>query len=312
MKAKTLKTLLLTGACLMFAAPAMAQESECTTSADCENGFTCEELYTRGGACPDVFCEEGDTECMESAECDTSSEVVMGCMPPPPESCDPAAGASACSDSALVCVTYTYESCSSGGSTGSPEPGAPPERGEDEDGEMGDEEPVGEPSCMTEQESYCVPPYFAACEVDADCGGGFTCEQELECAPCAVEPSVCTEDQDGNVVCEEPEHMECDTSCQPSGRTYCELQEVSCSADADCAQGMVCETFDSPSDSVCTISSEDEDPVCEEPEPSEPVSYCLPADWERWGGHRGGGSDVDYDAPLANAGGGCGAAGRLR
>ena len=318
---KKLSTMLLTGACMLFTAPAFAQSDECTTDADCSNGYTCEEIGAE--TCPAIACAPGE-EC-EQPDCD--SQVIMGCVPPPPEQCDPAQGSMACGGG-LVCVTYTFEACSGGGSSvggGSVEPGGdgggePPSMGSGEDGmtgsDMGSDDednggreggPDDEPNyeCMTEQESYCVPPYLAPCQADADCGAGFTCEADVICEPCAVS-ATCMIDENGNEVCEE-EPTDCESSCEPSGTSYCQIQEVMCDSDADCAQGFICESFGGGEDvGAPCYTDEMGNTNCEEPEPSTPESYCLPADWERWVGGYGGGAEeggVDYDSAVTNAGG---------
>ncbi|MEC9395976.1 MAG: hypothetical protein VX475_00130, partial [Myxococcota bacterium] len=86
---KKLSTMLLPRACLLIATPSFADSGECTTDADCSNGYTCEEIGAE--TCPAIACPEGE-EC-EQPDCD--SQVIMGCVPPPPDQCDPAQGASA-------------------------------------------------------------------------------------------------------------------------------------------------------------------------------------------------------------------------
>lgn len=312
---KKLSTMLLTSACLLIATPSFADSGECTTDADCSNGFTCEEIGAE--TCPAIACPEGE-EC-EQPDCD--SQVIMGCVPPPPEQCDPAQGASACGGG-LVCVTYTFEACSGGGSTGSvgggtvdPDGGSGggdamsgSDMGSDDNGGGADEDaPDDEPdySCMTEQESYCVPPYLAPCQADADCGGGFTCESYEVCSDCAVGVT-CTVDENGNEVCEE-EPSDCQSSCEPSGTKYCELQEVSCTSDSDCAQGMICETFEYGGGAAPCYVDEMGNTDCPEPEPAESESFCVPADWERWVGGYGydesAGGGADYNDAVTSANG---------
>jgi MYXO-CTERM domain-containing protein len=320
---KKLSTMLLTSACLLIATPAFADSGECTVDADCSNGYTCEEIGAE--TCPAIACPEGE-EC-EQPECD--SQVIMGCVPPPPEQCDPAQGASACGGG-LVCVTYTFEACSGGGSTGGSgsvgggtvEPGGDgtdsgnsmtgSDMGSDDGGEgsgdgMDEPAPDDEPdySCMTEQESYCVPPYLAPCQADADCGGGFTCEADEICTDCAVGVT-CSVDENGNEVCEE-EPTDCESTCEPSGTKYCQLQEVSCTADSDCAQGLICETFEYGGGAAPCYVDEMGNTDCPEPEPAESESFCVPADWERWVGGYGheeaSGGGADYNDAVTNAGG---------
>lgn len=319
MKKQLLGALVMAGTSLMISSVAFAQDSECMTDADCPMDYTCEEVGAYDCAEPPP-CPGDGSECPSGDEepvCE--SGVIMACVPPPPEQCDPSLGANACGDG-LTCVSYTFESCSGGGavpiegddsSTGS-EGGADDERcvdGPDGTRCEGDGEPGEDVSCMTETESYCVPPYFAPCEVDADCGPGFTCEAEEVCSSCAVE-ATCTVDEDGNEVCEESP-SECEPSCEATGTNYCQLVETTCESDADCATGMVCETFgaeDIGAPAICEVD-EDGNEMCEDAPAPEPVSLCLPADWERWVGGYGaqpGSDDVaagGYDEAIAEASG---------
>ena len=317
MKTKTLYSMLFASACLFVSAPVFAEspieiDGECTMDEHCPMDYTCQEIG--GYACAEpARCPDGDPDCQQT-EPDCESGVIMGCVPPPPEVCDPSQGSMAC-DGGLTCVSYTFESCSRGGAVGGGstdgEPDDPdgedsrcvdgPEGtrcGEDSDGDSGGDSSE-EVSCTTETESYCVPQYFAPCEVDVDCGPGFACVEDVVCEPCAGSRIVtCTIDEDGNEVCDGSETPdECDPSCEPTGRKTCELEEVSCEMDADCPTGLVCETFETSSPpSVCTVD-ENGNETCEDAPAPDPYSVCLPADWERWVGGYG------YDAEAADGGG---------
>ena len=70
----------------------------------------------------------------------------------------------------MVCHTTEWGACS----------GAAPAC--DEDGNC---EPAPEPECETGTTSQCVYKWETSCEVDADCGEGFTCKQEEAGCDCA-------------------------------------------------------------------------------------------------------------------------------
>lgn len=298
----------LSWSCLMVAAPAMAQDdadcmtdpdgntvctdtpgdpvepgdpSQCDVDADCSNGFTCQVV---GGYDCAVPPPGADGEPSPGEPC-MSGEIKM-CVPPPPAACDPSKGSVDC-EGGLVCVTYTFEECSGSGRTPSPD-GAPTC---DPDGDECTNETQPEPpSCQSRAESVCVPKYLAPCQADADCGGGFKCVAEEICTDDCLAPS--PGDGDGN----EPDPA-CQSTCTPSSQKYCELQQVTCSSDADCAQGLSCEEFSYGGGEVCTVSDGDDgsEPVCSS-EPATSESYCVPPDWQRWYGDSG----ADYDAPTSS------------
>ena len=306
MRIKLLPSLLLFSATTLMALPAaMAQDSECSVDADCPMDYTCEEIGAYACASPPP-CEEGDTECMAEQEdlAPCESGTIMGCVAPPPEACDPAAGEAAC-DGGLTCVTYTYEQCS-GGDVSVGTCTVTPD-GEEVCEESSPQDPVDEPSCITESESYCVPAYFAPCEIDSDCGDGFRCEEEpVRCYSTCMGGGATVDGDEGEPV--EPECMEmCEES---SGEKYCELIEVSCSSDADCSGDMSCQDvtiYEATPGVPCTTQDPDDGdesaPDCEgggeEVEVTE--SYCLPPNWDRWvgGSDVGGGGYVDYDESVS-------------
>lgn len=251
MKKKMLVSL-LAGALMLTSATAFAQDGECTTDDECQAGWTCEEVG--GYTCSSPACPPGE-ECGEPEPCE--SGVIMGCVPPPPEACDPAA-AEPCADG-LVCVTETHEECDA---VAEPQPACTvdPDGNETCDEHGGDGEPHDEPSCETVSESICLPPFLAACDVDADCGDGFTCQSEESCySSCEdVDIAPCAEGE----ACDEPSEPICEEVCEP-GENYCELIEVECELDADCEGGFVC------ADVSAYIGGGGH------PEPSEPPMTCV-------------------------------------
>ncbi|TDP77595.1 MYXO-CTERM sorting domain-containing protein [Bradymonas sediminis] len=264
-------------------------ESECSVDSDCGENFVCN-LSQAPCASPPP-CDPGSgEECQDMPACEP--ETSGRCEPAPPESCETVADC----EGGLVCVTYTYETC-----TGWAEPACDPS------GESCPEPgPTPDPECTTETEGYCLPPYLAPCESASDCGEGFECNAPEICS-CSgggpTDPGAPAEggDREGG---EQPMPPQEDCACEPGDVKYCELPEQECQTDADCAGELICAELPggmSPApDGTCT-STPDGETVCEEfesPEPQESVSYCLPADFERWigsgiPGHAGYGSAED-------------------
>lgn len=262
---------------LALSPPALAQsiDDECSSDADCPDDYICESV--EWGACP--ACEPGQ----ECGPCETGTASF--CTPPPPKQC----ASDASCDGSDVCVTYTFETCS--GELTRPLCDPDDATCVDDDGS---DDPAPEPECETSTESYCVPPYLAPCSADADCGAGFTCEAAEVCS-CSgggsTEPLPPGEDGDT-----EPDRpIEEDCSCEPSDHTYCQLIEVVCDTDADCAGDLVCQDiYDGGPAPAIDCAEPDDGTDCLMPDPGEAVSYCAPTDY----GYYGGGS---YSESVARA-----------
>lgn len=242
------------------AVPPAADSGECAVDADCPTGFTCE--TSDAGVCP--ACDPMDGAC--STECTTYTYSY--CAPPPPTPCTSDANC----DGNEVCVSYSYETCSGSAVACVPD------------------EPCPEPEpaqCDVIKEAYCVPPFIAPCQVDADCGGGFTCDSVEICACSGGRPDV----GGGSTEPVDPDTTEPDCTCEPSGEKYCNLVQVECATDADCADGLTC--VQGPSETVVSV---DENGTTTMDTPAPPVSYCMPAGYGYWGGPTGG------DAVAAEAG----------
>lgn len=309
------RTRSLFSAAILLAVPAVSAsafaEDECATDSDCPAGYACEEMGW--GACPGMPpCPDGE-ECPEPPPCEEGSEWV--CVPAPVE----CATDSDCPDD-LGCVTFRWEECSgggarptepsdAGGSEDTPDAGS---SGSDEDGSS-DPDDGEEWTCETVEQSYCAPAWVGACEVDADCGEGFSCVQAEICS-CSGGgstdvPPVPGEDSGGSSgggtpgdagTPEAPEgdegrDFDDDCSCEPSGEFYCQVQEIECGDDADCPGGWTCEDF---GDIVVTCADHGSgEPECEE-EVVESASYCAPPGWDAWGGAAAG-ADGGFSAPTA-------------
>lgn len=257
--------------------------SECEVDADCASGYSCQVVGASGCAVPAP--NEPSTPCV--------SEEFRACVPPPPAQCDPAQLSADCSGGD-VCVTYTFETCSGGDA-----PACLCADGTD--CECGPEPEPQPGSCQSEAVSYCVPPYLAPCSVDLDCGAGFTCEQQEICtSSCAGGPPV----SDPNGGDDGGEPIDCESSCAPSGQSYCQIVERACDSAADCGAGFVCESFGQTEPGVpgtCEVDEEGNE-ICNDGGPVEPPpaeSYCLPEGWQTWGAPSGGGS-YGPDSPIAS------------
>lgn len=249
--------------------PALASaETECSADADCGDGFVCEtyEVPCAGACAPGEDCD---------TSCDSTTESE--CVPAPPASCTTAADC----DPDLVCVTVTYETCDD---VAVPATCAV--------GEECDTGPAPDVSCTTETEGYCVPPYLAPCQVNADCGPGFTCEESEVCG-CSGGDSAGSSGSDGmqpRTTVDAGSDDDC--SCSGTGEFYCDIVQQECTADSECPGTMVCDTL--PGDDyddggvveTCT-STPDGGMECESEEvdagsSTESTKYCLPPDIERW------------------------------
>lgn len=237
--------------------PVIAAAQDCTDDADCGAGYRCQtDSYESCGGTitctPDGECTElpGDCEtvtyawctnatCTDDAECPSH----MACQAQTTWQCD---GGGAGSGSA-----------GAGGAAGSSPPAA--DAGACAPGEMC---PTEEPSCVeVPADSLCIPRYQLPCTVASDCGGGFDCIQSSywECdggmgtdadggvstaGTGAVAPlagaggsagSGTDVDADGGVSLPPDECHEV-----PSTDYYCQLQDLPCSADSECPDGLKC------------------------------------------------------------------------
>jgi hypothetical protein len=216
---------------LTLSGTALAQV-ECETDADCAVGFRCEAVEV--GACPEPFCPEGE-ECPEPDPCE-APEPFSACVPGP---CDSDADCGA----GLLCLEVTSYDCPA-----SPPPCDP----EDESCEPPDS---GSGECTEETEGYCLPPYLAPCEADADCGPGFECVESEICSCSGSEPG-------------SGEEPEC--SCEP-GDSYCEIVVVECESAADCLEDWTCEEVGG--EGTCSYDPSTGEETCEEVPANQ---ACLP------------------------------------
>jgi hypothetical protein len=258
------------------------EESRCESDRDCGEGEFC-------AVAPCVPPCDVDDEACEPIECDGGGVCV-------PQEREPPAACTTDDDCSGgdVCITETYESCSSsdcacdgGGEGDSPgrdeggdEPANPEGSGEDP---TCDCRASREVECVTETASFCAPRWFADCTDDADCGPGFTCTQSAE------ETCSCSIDSAGNESCD------CAEIEAPS---RCELVPVACDGDDDCENGFVCtEAAGAP---VCR-SEDDGSTSCDAEARTE--RFCAPEDYlppTPGGSEVGGGGELTNDDGLAD------------
>jgi MYXO-CTERM domain-containing protein len=202
---------LLAAPALVVLAPAAAHAESCTSDTDCAHGMVCE--ITGATACAGVACPAGAT-CPEPPPCEP--EYFKECVPGPcVADSDCAAG--------LVCITNTYTMCTM--SACAPGTECPPE------------------TCVDQTESRCAPPYVAPCQVDADCGDGFTCEagQMCSCSGGAAVPPIGSggaTSGTGTGTAGAPAE-EC--TCEPSGENYCQPRTFACTTSQNCPTDWTCE-----------------------------------------------------------------------
>ncbi|HTQ07979.1 MAG TPA: hypothetical protein VMI54_29200 [Polyangiaceae bacterium] len=221
---------------LAFVAPARADVA--CGDQTCPQNYTCQ---SEPVACPAIACAKDDPNCTPVS----CTGTVQTCEPLPCTS------DSDCADG-MVCYTQTEEVC----------PTAPAcAKGQDCP-------QATDTTCTTSTMSGCVPKYLLPCNVDADCGDGFTCEEEQECgcagsasssssgagsagtpapAPAADggagDPTPASnpdEPADAGAPMDAGTTPPPDCSCQPNGTKACNLKTVACNADSDCPSGFTC------------------------------------------------------------------------
>lgn len=302
--------------------------SECETDDSCPQGQICEEAGSVGSACA---CSSDDPDCEECAEFVSEETTFYACVPAPCE-VDADCGGD------LKCIEYVDDLCGPTPiSMGAPEPmpavppGAPCREGEDCDS------PSDGPStedCEPIVTNLCGPKWLAPCELDADCGDGFTCVEEEDCAcedsadssisagSMGSEGGLPSRDPDGGAPPQRDEDFSEDRSegsddddscsCVGTGTFSCELIEESCSDNADCSmEGWVCAM--SPTAGVDKVAlvcdvNEDGEEVCEEvaddSEDSivEDDGICIPGDYQDWSGSGGapGGADLGAESSMVD------------
>jgi len=251
---------------VVFAPEVLAQE--CENDDGCPEGLSC---VVRGAVtCPP--CPEGEA-------CGDCEEETFRTCQFVPEACEVSTGCS----NGWECITITSESCDQPAC----EPGGS-EACEDR-----------EPTCETQEESWCIPPWALPCEEDADCGGGFTCEPRA-CGCGGGGSGSSGEGGSSGDPAEEPASEDCECTAEETGA--CQLIPVPCGSDDECEGGFVCSSLHDGTSS-CAIDSEGNE-ICEESEP--PESQCMPPGYDEvmggGGPARGGGEEATNDLGAPRGG----------
>jgi MYXO-CTERM domain-containing protein len=227
--------------CAMWLAAGRAAAASCDTDADCPAHFTCETVGMT--AC------DSPKACPAGATCPTSPP----CVPTNIKECkSPACTSDADCPQDMVCYTQISQSCATQPAA-SCKPGVVCPEVLD----------AGVQGCTQQSQRSCVPRYIPPCSKAADCGDGFTCEEDVS-VTCSTGSSGATtgssgsaggfgSNKDAGQAAPAPESC---TSTR-SGEFHCQLQEIACSAVSDCPSGFSC--GDNPSRAAChsgTIASD--------------------------------------------------------
>ena len=268
-----MRRILIVLALLLWASPAFA-ESECSTDADCGDGYMCVmapcPACMDGMECPDCVPEGS---CTQSYEDDYNYFVYAECA------------TDADCPSLFLC-----EEVQSWNDTGCDCAPCDPDGGECPECTCGSDEPES----TTEMRCVFRP---EECAADSDCDDGFVCFAEEVCSGggsigCACATVICPDGEE----CPDPEPCECDEepveeeeSCETVA-SFCVPDQVTCTADSDCPADWSCSELDVGSTCPacdCVVSTCAEGEECPEPEACdcpectvETESYCLPAGWD--------------------------------
>jgi hypothetical protein len=187
-----------------FAAP----EPGCGSGPACGVGFECTVVGASGCASA-APCAAGES-CPEPEPCTTTQ--VMGCTP---AHCT----ADAECASGMVCHTWT-EACPVTDCACAPDV---PNCG------------CGTSQCDPKSVSMCTPRYVLPCQVAADCGDGFTCEEQMSgCASAGTNGSGPTPSDPV------PPMPVPECSPQPTGVFQCVAKPINCESATQCPAGWSC------------------------------------------------------------------------
>lgn len=249
----------------------------CGDGPACAFGFECGVVGTSGCA-PTPACAPGSS-CPDPEPCTETQE--FGCMP---AHCR----ADADCASGMVCHEWT-ESCPTSDCACAP----------------GQKCACAESTpCEPEKVSMCTPRYLLPCDVAADCGPGFSCEEAESCGcsgsggsevpPSPGSGAAPLPPSEGGAPSDAAAPVPPDCSCEPSGVKQCLPQEIACDGDAACPAGWTCEPGD-----VASVPACDGDNCGARPAPMPQGPTCRPPYY----GNSGGG---DLGFPVTPEAGGDG------
>lgn len=274
-----------------YAAPAHADVACGDTT--CPTGYEC---LSQEGACPAIAIDEGSGGAQDLPACTPTTQYYCSPLPCTTDA-DCASG--------MVCYTYATTNCATTAvdtapcldQTNCPEP-----------------ESVVPANCEDTTTSQCVPQWTLPCTTAADCGDGFTCDEQERCACSGGSTGSASSGSSGEgAVVNSPDVanggaastetstnadpiVEPTCSCEPTGTYSCNPVVTSCTSDADCLSGWTCEA--SSTSAGCAVSSDGQE-VC--PEPASEMT-CMPPYAEEV---RGSGAvdillDGEASTPTAN------------
>ncbi len=229
---QALKTLLKMAAVLSVlllasAASADVAVSQCSTDADCGEGFICEVYEAGGGAvAPPCYVDEDGNEVCEDEDFAPDEFEQYGECVPAPITCfsDSDCGGG------LTCIFDSGDHAVDGGST---DPVPPPEEVEPGEGNKQAEED-SDAARPAPEEGFCAWD-FNECESDDECGefGECIAVGSVGCAEAAPAPD-CGPDED----CDFEDREEPD--CQEEEFFACVPREIECEINSDCPDSWAC------------------------------------------------------------------------
>jgi hypothetical protein len=279
---------------LTVAVAGQASAQEACGETTCPRGFTCQAVPT---PCPLIACLDGQS--------------CPVCTPQTSYVCAPADCASDSDCGAeMVCAGFESTQCP----TTPPTPACAPNT---DCSAPETKTPANwSTTCTTTTSHQCAPRWQLPCRVSADCGPGFTCQEQQSCGCSgggATGAGTTTPSSTPPAATGDPTPPDC--TCTGTGTSACVAIPEVCATDASCLPGWTCQAV--PSASGCSVSS-DGQRSCDTP-PDPPKNCAPPYSGIATSGGRGtavgssapstpnegGAKAVDTAAPV----GGCMAAG---
>jgi hypothetical protein len=224
----------------------------CGDGPACAYGYEC--TVVGGSGCSQPACAPGEA-CPEPEPCVVTEE--MGCTP---------AHCTADAECAAGMVCHAWEQpCPVTDCACAPDV---PDCG------------CGTTTCEPTHVSMCTPRYLLPCAADADCGAGFTCQEQMTgCATAGSSggsepaPGAAPIPADGSAgAASDPIEPAPECSPEPSGVFQCVVKEIACAGAAECPAGWTCEQESYPTAGPCAPNTD----CAAEPIPMPVSSVCRP------------------------------------
>lgn len=137
----------------------------------------------------------------------------------------------------------------------------------------------GVSACDPQTVSMCTPRYLLPCKVAADCGEGFTCEEQIKgCASSGSSgasdptPSADAAPAPAGGSAGLPANPTPACEPQPTGVFQCVIKSITCTSAAQCPAGWTCEADVAPTGTACAPGQ-----ACDEKAAPQPiVATCRP------------------------------------